>query len=191
MTRWEPNPRERIERAALELFTERGFAETTVPQITERAGLTTRSFFRHFADKREVLFGTEGEIPERIAMLMANRPPGLNLMELIVWGVQAMTRQMLSGPPEDLKVRRAIIQSDAGLQERELRKQLDVSIAITGTLRNQGVDVITATLAGKIATMIASTAIEQWIDAPDARSLADCVTEAGSSLGKIIAGYAP
>ena len=57
MARWEPNARERLERAALALFTERGFDATTVAEIADRAGLTKSTFFRHFADKREVLFG--------------------------------------------------------------------------------------------------------------------------------------
>ena len=56
MGRWEPDARDRLERAALELFVEHGFDPVTVPEITARAGLTTRTFFRHFADKREVLF---------------------------------------------------------------------------------------------------------------------------------------
>src|SRR5580704_6940447 len=57
MARWEPNARERLERAALALFMEHGFDATTVTEITARAGLTKSTFFRHFADKREVLFG--------------------------------------------------------------------------------------------------------------------------------------
>src|SRR5689334_17766478 len=57
MSRWEPNARGRLEEAALELYTERGFDETTVAEIAERAGLTERTFFRYFTDKREVLFG--------------------------------------------------------------------------------------------------------------------------------------
>jgi AcrR family transcriptional regulator len=191
MTRWEPNARERLERAAFELFAEQGFAQTTVPQITERAGLTTRSFFRHYADKREVLFGTDGEIPERIAMLMASRPPGLSLIELIVWGVQTMTREVIADQREDLKARRAIIQADSGLQERELRKQLEVSNAIRETLRDQGLDGVTASLAGKLATAISSTAQERWLDGPGDRTLAECVTEAGQSLTKLLASDVP
>src|SRR5215469_13715779 len=56
MSRWEPNARGRLEQAALELYCERGFDQTTVTEISERAGLTERTFFRYFADKREVLF---------------------------------------------------------------------------------------------------------------------------------------
>jgi len=63
----------------MELFTEQGFAETTVPQITARAGLTTRTFFRHFTDKREVLFAGEEELPVLVARLAAEAPSALDL----------------------------------------------------------------------------------------------------------------
>lgn len=94
MSRWEPKARERLEQAALELFVEVGFAEATVPQITARAGLTTRTFFRHFADKREVLFAAEGELPALVARLMSEAPPDLPPLALIERGLQtvAVTR---------------------------------------------------------------------------------------------------
>src|ERR1700754_2329756 len=59
VSRWAPDARERLETAALELFAENGYDETTVAQIADRAGLNRATFFRHFADKREVLFGGE------------------------------------------------------------------------------------------------------------------------------------
>ncbi|WP_420116296.1 helix-turn-helix domain-containing protein, partial [Micromonospora sp.] len=74
MARWRPDARERLRQAALELFAEQGFAATTVPAITARAGLTTRTFFRHFADKREVLFADEAEISAFATELMATAP---------------------------------------------------------------------------------------------------------------------
>lgn len=83
MGRWQPGARERLEQAALDLFLEQGFNETTVPQITARAGLTTRTFFRYFADKREVLFAHEELVPSQVADLMAGAPPSLTPMELI------------------------------------------------------------------------------------------------------------
>ena len=63
MSRWEPDAAARLHAAAVDLFLEQGFAATTVPQITDRAGLTTRSFFRYYVDKREVLFAGEDELP--------------------------------------------------------------------------------------------------------------------------------
>ena len=77
MGRWEPNARGRLEQAALELYSERGFAQTTVAEIAERAGLTERTFFRHFADKREVLFWGAGALQELLVETVAAAPEGV------------------------------------------------------------------------------------------------------------------
>ena len=74
MTRWEPDARGRLEQAALELYGERGFEQTTVAEIAKRAGLTERTFFRHFADKREVLFGGAGALQELLVSTVASAP---------------------------------------------------------------------------------------------------------------------
>jgi AcrR family transcriptional regulator len=191
VTRWEPDAGDRLQRAALELFTEQGFAQTTVPQIAERAGLTTRSFFRHYADKREVLFKGDDEIPEAVGALMASRPPGLSLMELIIWGVETMARNVLGQQRDYLTVRRAIIATDDGLQERELRKLTALATAIARALQDQGLDALTATLAGKTATTISSTAIEQWLNATDQRPLVDFVAQARQAFTSLVTDQTP
>src|SRR4051794_32149270 len=90
MSRWEPDALERLTRAALELFAEQGYAATTVPQITARAGLTTRTFFRHFVDKREVLFARELDFPEVVTELVADAPRDLSAIELAMFGFEAI-----------------------------------------------------------------------------------------------------
>ena len=75
MGRWEPDSRGRLQEAALALYSERGFDQTTAAQIAARAGLTERTFFRHFADKREVLFGGSALLQERIVAGVAEAPP--------------------------------------------------------------------------------------------------------------------
>ena len=131
MSRWEPDARERLERAALELFVEQGFGNTTVPQITARAGLTTRTYFRHFADKREVLFAYEVDLPARVAKLMADAPPSHGPMRLIGEGLETMAATLFEGRLDYLRTRQSVIHSDDGLRERELRKQSILSEAIT------------------------------------------------------------
>src|SRR5690242_7285084 len=84
MSRWERGAAQRLREAALELFVEHGFTAVTVPQITARAGLTTRTFFRHFADKREVLFAGEDALPGVVAQAFAAAAPELTPMEVIV-----------------------------------------------------------------------------------------------------------
>lgn len=178
MPRWEPDAPERLEHAALELFAERGFEQTTVPEIAERAGLTTRSFFRHFADKREVLFRDTAEVPDRVVGLLRDAPRSLSVIEVLSWGIETMAKNFFEGHREELRARRAIVQTDPGLQERDLRKQSDIAEAIARALEGDGFDQLSAAVAGKLAITISSTAIARWLDAADDRPLVAHVREA-------------
>ena len=164
MSRWDPDARERLERAALELFVEQGFAKTTIPQITARAGLTTRTYFRHFADKREVLFAYEEDLPARIAKLMADAPASYGPMTLIARGLETIASDQLEGRLDDLRMHRSVVQSDEGLRERELRKQSILSEAITAGFRQRGLDELPSTIAAHIAVTVFSVAISRWLD---------------------------
>ena len=164
MSRWEPNARERLEQAALELFVEVGFAEATVPQITARAGLTTRTFFRHFADKREVLFAAEGELPALVARLMSEAPPDLPPLALIERGLQTVAVTRFEGNLDYLRTRRAVISADEGLRERELRKTSVLAEAIRRALADRGTDELTATLTAHLAVTVLGVAVDRWLD---------------------------
>ncbi|OZM81570.1 TetR/AcrR family transcriptional regulator [Pseudonocardia sp. MH-G8] len=165
MGRWKPGARERLEQAALDLFLEQGFTETTVPQITARAGLTTRTFFRHFADKREVLFAGEESVPEHVARLMAEVPPSLGPMELIVEALPPTAVEIVEGRSLDyLLRRRAAIDAEPALHERELRKFSLMSQALEQGFRDRGVDDLTAQLAAEIAVTTFRIAVTRWID---------------------------
>src|SRR5215470_10512641 len=89
MVRWEPNARGRLAQAALELYVERGFEQTTVAEIARHAGLTERTFFRHFADKREVLFWGAGELQEVVASTVARAAGSLAPIDAVAAGLQA------------------------------------------------------------------------------------------------------
>jgi AcrR family transcriptional regulator len=186
MPRWEPDAAERLERAALELFAEQGFDHTTVPEIAQRAGMTTRSFFRHFPDKREVLFHGDDALPDRIALLMANAPGSLSIMEMLIWGCETMARNVLQDQRDAFVARRAIIGTDAGLQERELRKQAKIAEAITEALATAGLDPLWTVVAGKLAVTISSTAFGRWLDAPDDLPLVDHVREVAATLTQLV-----
>ena len=164
MGRWQPNAGERLERAAVELFVEEGFAETTVPQITARAGLTTRTFYRHFADKREVLFAGEEELPDLVARLMADAHASLGPMLLIEQGLQTVAATRFEGRLDYLRARRGVVQSDQGLRERELRKLSVLSEAITRGFRSRGLDDLTATVTAEIAVSVFSVSVSHWLD---------------------------
>lgn len=185
MSRWQPDARGRLERAALGLFAEQGFAETTVPQITARAGLTTRTFFRHFADKREVLFGTEGQLEEPIARLVADAPASLSPMQLIDHGLSAMA-ETFEGQRAYFRLRRTVIQSDAGLQERELRKHAVLARAITIGLQQRGFSETAAMLIANLSLSVLGIAIAQWLEQDAGQPLADFIQATQDTLRSLV-----
>jgi len=191
VSRWQPNARGRLERAALELFTGQGFAETTVPQITARAGLTTRTFFRHFADKREVLFAVEEELPALVARLAADAPASLSPMMVIAYGLETVAATRFEGQLEYLRTRRGVIQSDEGLRERELRKLSTLSDAIRRGFLNRGVDELTSTLAAQIAVTVFSVAISRWLDQDGEQPLSELVHDTLHALQSVTAQSLP
>ncbi len=166
MSRWQPDARERLERAAIELFAAQGFAATTVPQITARAGLTTRTFFRHFADKREVLFGGD-EVPEFAARLLAEAPAGLDPITLIEGGLRVVAETRFAGRRDEFRRRRAIIASDEGLRERELSKRAVLATVIGTGLIARGEAPRTAALLAESSVTVLYVAVDEWLDAAD------------------------
>ncbi len=187
MSRWQPNARDRLERAAFELFVEQGFAETTVPQITARAGLTTRTFFRHFADKREVLFAGEEELPALVARLMADAPASLGPMMVIFQGLETFAATRFEGRREYLRTRRAVVQADEGLRERELRKFSVLSEAISRGFRDRGVDELTSILAAQIAVTVFSVGVGRWLDQDGEQPLFELVHDTLGALRSVAA----
>lgn len=181
MSRWPSGAQSRLERAALELFVEQGFAETTVPQITARAGLTTRTFFRHFADKREVLFAYQAELPTVVARVLADTPASLGPMDAIMQGLQTVAAEIESQRTY-LRTRHGIVETDDGLRERELRKQSVLSDAIRRELLKRGIDELTATLAAEIAVSVFGVAVTRWLDNDEQRSLSQVVNETFTAL---------
>jgi AcrR family transcriptional regulator len=171
VSRWPSDGRERLRQAALELFAEQGFAATTVPEITARAGLTTRTFFRHFADKRAVLFVDEDEVSAMVAQLMAEAPPADEPMTLILDGLRVLAETRFEGRKPELRARRALVATDAGLQERDLRKRATTAEAIRTGFLTRGVDAPRAALLGEVCATVLSLSIEEWLDSDDTRPL--------------------
>jgi AcrR family transcriptional regulator len=186
MSRWEPGSAERLQAAALELFVEHGFAAVTVPEITARAGLTTRTFFRHFADKREVLFAGEDELPAVVTRVFAEAPAGLAPMEVIVKGLTEVVVPRFAGLRDYLRVRKGVVQSDEGLRERELRKLAVVAEAGAAWFRGRGLDDVEAALAAQLAVAVFHTAVTRWLDDPDERPLAGIVAETAATLAGLV-----
>jgi len=188
VSRWRPDARERLERAAVELFAEQGFAATTVPEITARAGLTTRTFFRHFADKREVLFGGP-EIPALASAMIADAPASLDPVTVIFGGLQTVAETRFEGRREDLRGRRAIIRSDDSLRERDRRKRGDLSEAIRAGFAGRGVPATTAALLGEITVTLLYVALDEWLDTDDDRTLFEVIFETLGTLQTTMAAF--
>src|ERR1700756_1778378 len=145
MGRWEPNARGRLEQAALELYTERGFDQTTVAEIAARAGLTERTFFRYFADKREVLFWGEGALHELFVHAVTGAPDSAAPLDAIAAGLGGAAG-LFRDRRDQARQRRAVIAANKELQERELMKLASLAAGMADALRRRGVSEPTASL---------------------------------------------
>src|SRR5580698_637017 len=166
MARWEPNARERLERAALALFTERGYDATTVAEIADRAGLTKSTFFRHFADKREVLFGGQDMLAELFSDAVLTAPPSATTAGCLAAALESAAAAFTPDRHDLAPQRRAVIAANSELQERQLLKRARLASAMTQALRARGADDTTARLAAEIGVLAFSTAYARWA-APD------------------------
>jgi AcrR family transcriptional regulator len=168
MVRWEPDSRGRLEQAAMALYAEQGFENTTVAEIAARAGLTERTFFRHFADKREVLFSGAGEFQELLVSNVANAPDSMTPIDAAAQGLNAAAA-MLQEREKFARQRQKLIAANAELQERELIKLASLSAALADTLRGRGVPDPAAGLTAEVAMAVFRSAFERWIEGTDGR----------------------
>jgi AcrR family transcriptional regulator len=186
VARWEPNARGRFEQAALDLFGERGFEQTTVEDIAARAGLTKRTFFRHFADKREVLFGAAGEFQQTFVDGLAGAPAAATPLEAVAVSLQA-GGELLEGRREFARRRQRVIAANAELRERELVKLARVAAALTDGLHARGVGEPEASLAAETAMAVFRVAFERWLAEAETRSLPEVVHESLDALRAVAA----
>lgn len=165
MGRWEPNARARLERAALELYHERGYQQTTVADISQRAGLTERTFFRHFTDKREVLFG-RSHFVDAAASAVSEAPAEASPLDAVRAGLEALS-EILRDRHAPARLRREIIYANAELREREAMKLTALATALAAALRARNVDSATAHLTAELGVVAFKVAFEQWLDADE------------------------
>ncbi|MEU8224132.1 TetR family transcriptional regulator [Kribbella sp. NPDC048915] len=175
MGRWEPGAAGRLRVAAMELYAERGFDRTTVAEIADRAGVTARTFFRHFADKREVLFGGSEQLEEHLVAALAAAPADASPMAAVTAAVLASADYFADLPREDARRRAAVIASTPELRERELIKMASLTTALAGALRDRGVEPAVAALAAETGVGVFKVAFERWIAAPDDVPIGDVI----------------
>jgi AcrR family transcriptional regulator len=186
MVRWEPNARGRLEQAALELYIERGFEQTTVAEIAKRAGLTERTFFRHFADKREVLFGGAQELQDLLSQNVAEAPEALAPLDAVAHGLQAIA-SLFELRGEFPGRRQTVITANVDLQERELIKLAALAAATAKALHLRGVAEPAASLTAEAGIAVFKVAFARWVDPANKRGFADLIQESLTELKAVTA----
>ncbi|MHB8531875.1 MAG: TetR/AcrR family transcriptional regulator [Solirubrobacteraceae bacterium] len=164
MSRWAPNASERLAVAALDLFAERGYENTTVVEIAERAGLTKSTFFRHFSDKREVLFGEE-VMTRLLVEGISAAPAAASALEAVAHALDALGREIFVPAYRKFSARRrAVIGANPELQEREALKGLDLIESMTDAIEQRGVPDPASRVAAQVGALALKIAYEQWSD---------------------------
>lgn len=184
MPRWEPDARARLQQAAYALFKERGYGGTTVEDIAARAGVTGRTFFRHFADKREVLFAGSDELAKLAGRTIAAAPKPAGPLEAVMSALDAFAPH-LELPRAQVRERRALIAQEPELRERELAKLTAIAAAATEALVARGVAEPTARLAAELGMTIFRAGFDRWLDDKKARDLATNLRLTLSDLKKL------
>jgi AcrR family transcriptional regulator len=187
MPRWEGDAAGRLERAALELFDERGFDRTTVAQIAKRAGLNERSFYRYFGDKREVLFGGGDKLGRRLEQALREVPAGVGALDALLAAFEDAADVIR--PKELLRIRERVINANPQLRERELIKVEALYAALEAALRERGEDETTARLATDMAISVTRVATDRWLHSDDSTLVAQGL-EVTRHLRRIAAGGA-
>jgi AcrR family transcriptional regulator len=187
MSRWSPNARGRLEQAAFELFLDRGYEQTAVADIAARAGLTERTFFRHFADKREVIFSGAALLQDELSRALEGLPPGLPTLEATRSAVEAIAA-LLHGRRALAGERRRIVAAHADLQERELIKRAALTEALAHGLQRRGISELEANLAADMGMAVFHIGFNRWLDGPEDREFVDAVHEGFDQLKALASG---
>jgi AcrR family transcriptional regulator len=186
MGRWEPNARGRLAKAALTLYAEQGFEQTTAAEIARLAGLTERTFFRHFADKREVLFAGAGTLQEFLVSAVADAPESAaGAMDAVSAALQVVGA-MIQETPEPARLRYAVVSANPGLRERELVKMAEFAAAMAGALRDRGIPEPAASLAAETGIVVYRVTFARWIGDQAQPGLPELLRESVEELRDVL-----
>lgn len=163
--------RKRLMKAALELFAENGFDRTTAVQIAARAGVTERTFFRHFPDKREVLFDGQTILGAALSKVIVEAQPHLSPIDTLRLAFASIA-DMIEQNRQISEPRRHIISATPALQEREVAKHAAMTQVVAAALRKRGIEPRRADLAAQAGLAVLSHALDAWFADPSSR-LAD------------------
>jgi AcrR family transcriptional regulator len=155
--------RKRLQLAALELFRERGYEETTATEIAARAGVTERTFFRHFPDKREVLFDGDAAFSEALTIAVRNAPPALGLWDTLFLTFNSVKQMFVENRPFT-EPRQRVIASSPALQERAEAKTRFLIAALASALCERGANAQQANLAAQMGMAALRHAVAAWFN---------------------------
>ncbi|WP_052172845.1 TetR/AcrR family transcriptional regulator [Nocardia sp. BMG111209] len=177
MARWEPGTAERLQQAALELFASRGYEQTTATEIAQSVGLTERTFFRHFADKREVLFHGQELLQGAFLTGMDSAPAGAGALDVVIVAMHSAATEFFPAERRPhSRARQTIIDRNPALRERERHKLATLGATVAAALRDRGIGELPAVLAAESGIMVFRLAFGLWIREGEQRSLADIQT---------------
>jgi AcrR family transcriptional regulator len=188
MARWEPDTFNRLRVAARELFVEQGYEKTTVAEIAARAGLTERTFFRHFNDKREVLFSGSKELQEMFLTGLRSAPASASPMEAMAAALDAIAPFFSNEQRAFSRERHAIISAHEDLKERELTKLASLADAIAAGLGERDVKAPTAGLTAQLGVGVFHVAFQQWVSDKNKKSLQTLLHEFLDEIKGLVAG---
>jgi AcrR family transcriptional regulator len=186
VARWEPDSRGRLGQAALELFAERGFDDTTVEAIAARAGVTERTFFRHFTDKREVLFAGSGDLQALLVEAVTAAPSNASPMEAVAAALES-TAPFFEERRDFARQRQAVITASAELRERELIKMATLASALATALRQRGVKEPAASLSAEAGIAVFRVAFDRWVNDGKRRDLSHVIRQSLTELRAVTA----
>lgn len=192
MARWEPDARGRLEKAAMELFQERGYTRTTVEEIAARAGLTERTFFRYFADKREVLFSGSKELESSIVDRIDGAPDEVSPFDVVAAALEAAGAELQDRRDMHfVRARYALVTKHAEIQERELIKLATLTAAITKALHTRGVPEPAASLAAEAGMAAFKVGFQRWLGERKPRDFAAHIRAAVDALREVAVAGRP
>jgi AcrR family transcriptional regulator len=180
-----PNARAVFEKAAMELFQERGYAETTVPDIAARAGHTERSFYRYFADKPEVLFWRASELQTQVTEAINQAPIFARPLEAVVTAFEGVAI-IFDGRRTDANTRRTLIAAHPEFQERETMKMRSLTSGIDEALRARGVPAAAARMTAEAGVAVFRVAFERWSRAQGSQSFREFVRTSLRELNAVV-----
>ncbi|MDH2443810.1 helix-turn-helix domain containing protein [Amnibacterium sp. CER49] len=192
MGRWEPGARERLVLAAVDLFHEQGYDETTVAQIAERAGVTKSTFFRHFPDKREVLVAGQAALSALLAEGIREAPAGAAPLDAVAAGLRRAATAYGPVSREIAPRLEAVLAASEELRRRNAQKAVGMAAAMEEALVSRDVPAVTARLAAELGVLAHHAAFTRWAAEPTAPSeaMADYSVEALTELRRAAASLA-